>query len=223
MEALRGNPQRIDIKHLMQFPEFAAFRSVGRDTTGAIEEEEAVTPAIAVSSLSPQDMLDRGYQTIREDLVRDLLDLVKKSTAGFFERMVVELLVSMGYGGSLKDAGEAIGRSGDGGIDGEIKEDKLGLDVIYVQAKNWEDKAVGRPEIQKFVGALRGRKATKGIFITASRFSDEAVEYVRTVHENVILIDGRRLAELMIDNGVGVSRQANYEIKRIDADYFSEE
>ncbi|MFQ5863001.1 MAG: restriction endonuclease, partial [Candidatus Brocadiales bacterium] len=139
-----------------------------------------------------------------------------------FEKLVVELLLKMGYGGSLKDAGRAIGQSSDGGIDGIINEDKLGLDVVYIQAKRWES-TVGRPEIQKFAGALQGQRARKGIFITSSNFSKDAQEYVKVIDPKIVLIDGEQLTQLMIDNDIGVSREAIYEIKKIDTDYFSEE
>lgn len=147
---------------------------------------------------------------------------MKSCSPSFFERLVVELLVAMGYGGTLQDAGKAVGKSGDGGIDGIIKEDRLGLDVIYLQAKRWEGN-VSRPEIQKFAGALLGNQARKGVFITTSDFTKEAKDYVKTITSNIILINGEELAELMIDYNVGVSVATTYEIKKIDSDYFSEE
>ena len=154
--------------------------------------------------------------------MESVLQQIRKSPPHLFEKIVVELLVKMGYGGSLKDAGKAIGRSGDEGIDGIIKEDKLGLDVIYIQAKRWEN-TVGRPDIQKFAGALQGQRARKGIFITTSSFSREAREYASRIDTKIILIDGEQLAEFMIDHNVGVSTVSSYEIKRIDLDYFTEE
>ncbi len=160
--------------------------------------------------------------TIRKSLVQELLFKIKSSSPSFFESLVVELLVKMGYGGSIKDAGRSIGRSGDEGIDGIIKEDKLGLDVIYVQAKRWES-VVGRPEIQKFVGALAGQGAKKGVFITTSRYTNEAREYQPRNETKIVLIDGVQLAELMIDHNLAVSTVNTFEIKRIDNDYFGEE
>jgi len=151
-----------------------------------------------------------------------LVDCIKKCSPAFFEKLVVELLVKMGYGGSRIDAGEAIGRTGDEGIDGIIKEDKLGLDIVYIQAKKWEAQ-VSRPEIQKFAGALQGQRARKGIFITTSTFSDNAIDYVSKIDNKIILLDGERLAQLMIENDIGVSKIAEYTIKKIDTDYFSEE
>ncbi|MDW8469857.1 MAG: restriction endonuclease [Burkholderiales bacterium] len=159
---------------------------------------------------------------MRSTLETELLERIKAASPAFFERLVVELLVAMGYGGSLRDAGQAVGRSGDGGIDGIIKEDRLGLDVLYVQAKRW-DAPVGRPEIQKFVGALQGHRARKGVFITTSSFTKEAEEYVRVIDSKIVLVDGQTLAALMIDHNVGVAPVRAYELKRIDSDYFSEE
>lgn len=147
---------------------------------------------------------------------------MKSSPPAFFERLVIDLLVAMGYGGSRQDAGRAIGKSGDGGIDGIIKEDKLGLDVIYVQAKRWEG-TVGRPEIQKFAGALQGHRATKGVFITTSSYSRDATEYANLISTKIILIGGEELASLMVEHNVGVSTVGMYELKKIDADYFEGE
>ena len=173
--------------------------------------------ALNVSTLFHQ----HAYPVYVQDAA-ELLSRVKKSSASFFEHLVVELLLKMGYGGSLKEAGNAIGRSGDEGIDGIIKEDRLGLDAIYLQAKKWEG-TVGRPEIQKFVGALHGKRAKKGVFITTGTFSSEAVDYVGNIDPKVVLIDGRQLTEFMIDFGIGVTESSTYHVKRIDSDYFGEE
>ena len=151
---------------------------------------------------TPQEILEASYQSIRNGLAQDLLELVMKCSPQFFERLVVEVLVAMGYGGSLKDAGEAVGQSGDEGIDGIIKEDKLGLDAIYIQAKRWEN-TIGRPTVQAFAGALMGKKANKGVLITTSKFSKEAQQYVTKIDKKIVLISGEQLAELMIDHGVG--------------------
>jgi restriction system protein len=216
LDVLNQNPTRIDIKFLEQYPEFVEFRGSGRkekETPGTIEVE-------ANGHQTPEELLEYGYQKIRQDLTQELLNRVKASSPSFFEKLVVELLVSMGYGGSRKDAGEAVGKSGDEGIDGIIKEDRLGLDVIYIQAKRWEN-IVGRPEIQKFVGALHGQGAKKGIFITTSGFTKEAKEFVtRGDSLKIVLIDGQQLAQLMIDFDVGVAKVASYEIKKLDFDYF---
>jgi restriction system protein len=170
---------------------------------------------------TPEESLESNYMTLRSTLIQQLLDQVKSSTPAFFERLVVELLVAMGYGGSRADAGKAVGRSGDGGIDGIIKEDRLGLDAVYIQAKRW-DSVVGRPVVQAFVGALAGRKATKGVLITTSGFSAEAKTYAESISQKVILIDGAQLADYMIEFGIGVTTTARYEVKRIDSDFFEE-
>jgi restriction system protein len=174
-------------------------------------------------SETPEEILASGYLKLRKQLESDLLARVKLCPPDFFERLVVRLLTTMGYGGSLADAGRALGRSGDGGIDGVIKEDKLGLDALYVQAKRWDSTMVGRPEIQKFVGALHGKRARKGIFLTTSAFSKDAKDYADGLETKVILIDGSQLAELMFDYGVGVSTVNSYSVKRIDSDFFEED
>ncbi|MGF2414569.1 MAG: restriction endonuclease, partial [Ferruginibacter sp.] len=171
---------------------------------------------------TPEEQIESGYQKIRETLEQELLSKLKTVDPYFFERIVVELLVKMGYGGSIQDAGRAIGKAGDEGIDGIIKEDKLGLDVIYIQAKRWEG-VVGRPEVQKFVGALAGQRAKKGVFITTSNFTKEATQYAMQMDTKIVLIDGEKLAQYMIDYNLGVSVQNTYEIKKIDSDYFEEE
>jgi restriction system protein len=165
--------------------------------------------------------LEYSYQRLREVLAGDLLIQIKNSSPDFFERLVVELLVRMGYGGSIKEAGKAIGRGGDEGIDGTIKEDVLGLDVIYIQAKKW-DGAVGRPEIQKFAGALQGQRARKGIFITTGSFSRDALEFSSRIDSKIVLIDGKKLVDLLVDHNIGVSIVKSYEMKKIDSDYFEE-
>jgi restriction system protein len=216
-ELLRDVPKRITIRELMdRFPEFAEFRAPKQ------HKDAVVSVATEDEGQTPEEMLENAYQRFRNNIASDLLSRVKASSAEFFERLVVELLLSMGYGGSRKEAGEAIGKSGDEGIDGIINEDRLGLDVIYLQAKKWEG-TVGRPEIHKFVGALHGKRAKKGVFITTATFSAEAIEYVEKIDPKVVLIDGRHLASLMIDFNVGVTPVSSYETKRIDSDYFSEE
>ena len=217
LQLLDRNLTRVDLSVLDQFPEHREFRTKKRHSTSkpenAIETSEGKTP---------DELMDEAYTAIREALADDILEKVKTCSPRFFENLVVTLLVKMGYGGTRQDAGEAIGRSGDGGIDGIIKEDRLGLDVIYLQAKRWEG-TVSRPEIQKFAGALQGRRAKKGVFITTSDFSKEAREFASAIDNKIILIDGTELAEYMIDFSVGVSPQNTYEIKRIDSDYFVEE
>lgn len=211
LDVLKQNLPEINVKFLEQYPEFIEFR-----------EGAAKTKDEQVSTQTPEESLEQIYQKIKQQLAQDLLKRVKESTPGLFERLVVELLVKMGYGGSRRDAEQAIGKSSDGGIDGFIKEDRLGLDIVYIQAKRWEG-VVGRPEIYKFVGALQGQRAKKGVFITTSSFTRDAIDYVSRIDIRIVLVDGDQLAQLMIDNNIGVSPIASYEIKRIDSDYFAEE
>lgn len=206
--------QLINMAYLRQFDEYREFQSGARP-------EKVTEPNRSTDELTPSEHLEFGYQKVREELEDELIAKVKSASPAFFERLVVELLVSMGYGGSRKDAGQTLGKSGDGGIDGVIKEDRLGLDVIYLQAKRWEG-TVGRPEVQKFAGALQGQRAKKGIFLTTSSFSAEAIQYASVIDSRIVLIDGETLAGLMIDAGVGVSKVATYEVKRLDSDYFEE-
>ncbi|MBI4843301.1 MAG: restriction endonuclease [Nitrospirae bacterium] len=213
---LNQKPEKIDVKFLDQFQQFKDFRALRHKK----EDEDIETEEIVEST--PEEALETAYQRLRDDLAIELLQQVKTSSPSLFEKLVVELLVKMGYGGSRHDAGKAIGRSGDEGIDGIIKEDRLGLDIIYIQAKRW-DNTVGRPEVQKFAGALEGQRARKGIMITTSTFSQDARDYVSRINSKIVLIDGKRLAQLMIDNNLGVNPLATYDIKRIDSDYFTEE
>ena len=216
---LKDNPSRIDVDLLDRYEEFRDFRS--RHHKAQVNREHPREPEPETNE-TPEDALASAYRNIRENLETELLEQIKAASPSFFERLVIDLLVKMGYGGSRQDAGRAIGRSGDEGIDGIINEDKLGLDVIYVQAKRW-DATVGRPEIQKFAGALQGQRARKGIFITTSSFSREAEEYAAHIDSKIILIDGERLAALMVDHNVGVSTVGVYELKKIDSDYFEGE
>lgn len=227
-ELLASNPVKIDNSTLEQYPEYLDFKLRRGDQKDA-SQPEAIAPQTANPQLlppqsdsTPEEQFSQAYQRLRSNLEAELLEQVKASTPAFFERLVIDLLVAMGYGGSRRDAGRAIGKSGDGGIDGIIKEDKLGLDAIYVQAKRWEG-AVGRPEIQKFAGALQGQRANKGVFITTSGFTREAAEYANIISTKIILIDGEQLATFMVDHNVGVSPVTNFEIKRIDSDYFEGE
>lgn len=217
-DALAQNPQKIDISFLRKFPEFQEFYSSKKVTIG-----EKIESATENSTDTPDELLALGYHKLRKQVEGDLLVRVKSCPPEFFERLVVRLLTEIGYGGSLADAGKAIGKSGDGGIDGVIKEDKLGLDLLYIQAKRWDNTTVGSPEIQKFVGALYGKKAKKGIFITTSIFSKAAIEYASGLDSKIVLIDGAELAQLMFDYGVGVATVNSYVIKRIDSDFFENE
>ncbi|MEH2085245.1 restriction endonuclease [Nostoc sp.] len=212
----RQSLQEIDVQFLGQFSEFINFKS---------SKKQADKPSLEfdeISEKTPQESIELGYQKIRKELEIDLINRIKTISSDFFEILVIDLLIKMGYGGSRRDAGKAIGKSRDGGIDGIIKEDKLGLDVVYIQAKRWDANVIGRPEIQKFVGALYGQRAKKGVFITTSNFTQDAKNYVADIDIKVVLIDGQELAQLMIDNNVGVSTVSVYEIKKIDSDYFTD-
>jgi restriction system protein len=211
---LAKKPTRIDNDFLRQYPAFAEFVDRSSTDPGGVEP--------APETATPEESLEASYLALRNALADDLLERVKSCSPQFFERLVVELLVAMGYGGSLADAGQAIGRSGDGGIDGIIKEDKLGLDVVCVQAKRWKD-TVGRPEVQAFAGSMEGFRARKGVLLTTSVFSKEAEEYVNRIERKIVLIDGVRLAQLMIDHGIGVATARAYVVKKLDQDYFEEE
>jgi restriction system protein len=219
-KVLVENPSRVDLKVLSQFEEFHEFRartaSPGTTAVGAPEHETVE------SDQTPEEQIDAAYTLLRTALAAELLDRVRDHSPEFFEQLVLDVLRAMGYGGSHDRAAERLGQSGDEGVDGVIREDELGLDLIYVQAKRWQN-PVGRPEIQKFFGALHGKRASKGVFITTSIFSGEALAYADDVTPRVILVDGKDLARLTIDYGVGVARSRRYEIKRIDLDYFVSE
>jgi len=218
LDILKENPSEINDKYLERFPEFLEFTGIKKQDEKGDKGQKTLD-----YSLDPKELLENAYNKLKDELANELLGEVKKAPPDFFENLVIELLVRMGYGGSREDAGQAIGQSGDEGIDGIIKEDKLGLDAIYVQAKRWDKGTIGRPEIHKFVGALKGQGANKGIFITTSTFSSEATEYASKIDSpKIVLIDGSRLAELMFEHDVGVTKEEVYRVKKIDHDYFSE-
>ena len=214
-QVLASKPSRIDIRLLQTFPEYR------QPLSGSLPESPSIaqTPA---SELSPEETLESAFLVLRRELADDVLLNVKQCSPQFFEELVVKLLLRMGYGGSREEAGQTVGRSGDGGIDGIINEDRLGLDAIYLQAKRWEG-VVGRPDIMRFVGALAGQRANKGVFITTSWFTQEARDYAASSQYKVVLIDGARLADLMIEHDLGVSVAATYQLKRIDSDFFADE
>lgn len=218
IKTLASSPSRIDVKYLEQFPEFIMFRDASKPETSTGTPSVAELPQ---SKTTPEEAIEIAHQSLRKQLATELLIRILACTPTFFEQLVVELLVKMGYGGSRRDAGKRIGQTGDGGIDGIIKEDRLGLDTIFIQAKRWQG-SVGRPEIQKFVGALQGQRAKKGVFITTSTYTGEAADYATRIDTKVVLIDGKQLAGLMIDFDVGVASAATYVVKRIDSDYFEE-
>jgi restriction system protein len=216
-EVLGQQPAAIDTAYLEQFAEFREFKALRRD------RDPGDGPDTILDSRTPEELIEAAHKTLRDSLAAELLQEIQRCSPSFFERLVVDLLVRMGYGGTHEDAGRAIGQSHDGGVDGIIKEDRLGLDVVYVQAKRWDLAAtVGRPEIQKFAGALQGHRARKGVFITTSSFSRDALDYVSRIDSKIVLIDGQTLVRMMIDFGVGVTPVGSYEVKRIDSDYFSE-
>lgn len=216
-EVLNQSPPEINLRLLRGFPEYETAREKGKGS----QRQASFSEVGEAESKTPAEQLEEAYQTLRENLANEILAQLKASPPSFFEKVVVEVLVKMGYGGSRKDAGQAIGRSGDEGIDGIIKEDRLGLDIIYIQAKRWEE-PISRPEIQKFAGALQGKRARKGIFITTSRFCNTAKEFAANIDSKIILIDGEQLAQFMIDFGVGVTTEVVYELKRLDSDYFTD-
>lgn len=215
MTLLKQKPSEITVRTLRQFPEFLEFHDKG---SGA-EPTARKSTLPAETTATPEESLEQSYQTLRDALATELVEAIKNGTPAAFEKIVVDLLVAMGYGGSVEDAGKVVGKSGDGGIDGIIKQDKLGLDVLYVQAKRWKD-VVGSQEVMKFSGSLTKRHARRGVFITTSWFSKDALEYVEEMPQRIILSDGRRLASLMIEHNVGVAPAKAYTLKRIDQDYF---
>lgn len=213
-ETLAQSPGRIDIPFLSRFPEFQALRQPSVNA-----QSETALPAQTLTALTPDEQIRAGYKRLREALAAQLLERTLSLSPSSFERLVVDVLVGLGYGGSRLDAAEVVGGGGDEGIDGIIKEDRLGLESIYVQAKRWQG-TVGRPEIQRFAGALQGQRARKGIFITTSTFTADAVSYARGLQTTIVLIDGRQLAELMMEAGVGVSPAEEIRILKADEDYF---
>jgi restriction system protein len=215
LEAIKTK-DKINIHFLSRYPEFIDFRKRSRPS-----EKDETEREITETNHTPEEALEVNYQSIRKALAEELLAKVKTCSSQFFVKLVVELLVAMGYGGSLQDAGQAIGKSGDGGIDGIIKEDRLGLDVVCIQAKRWEG-VVGRPIVQAFAGSLDGQRARKGVLISTSHFSTEALDYVTRIDKKIILIDGEQLSQLMIDNGIGVAEVQKYLVMKLDLDYFEE-
>jgi restriction system protein len=214
IDELKTDPNEMSTSYLNKYDEFRDFRT--RNSEASNE-----TPTVTATSSTPQEAIENSIEELNSQLAQELLDALLGSSPGFFEQVVVELLVNMGYGGSRKEAGQVVGRSGDEGIDGIIKEDRLGLEAVYVQAKRWEN-PVSRPEIQKFVGALQGQRARKGIFITTSRYTAEARDYVNPIENRVVLIDGEELARLMIEHDVGTTSVNVYRVRRIDSDYFED-
>ncbi|MBN56321.1 restriction endonuclease [Thalassolituus sp. UBA3500] len=217
-QVLAENPEKIDASYLKQFEAFEEFRAIDNRSTEAAE-----TQTIEVSeALDPTERLEQAHQELQASLADDLLAQVKRQTPEFFEKLVVELMLAMGYGGWSEKAGQATQYTNDGGVDGIINEDPLGLDTIYLQAKRYTGNSVGRPDVQAFVGALEMKRARKGVFITTSRFSRDAIDYVNMIEKRVVLIDGMQLAELMIRYDLGVTVKDTYQVKSLDTDYFAE-
>lgn len=219
LELLKEKPSEISAQFLTRYQEFVDFKSIKKNKENGDESEESNYDIS--TDKTPEESLEYAYQKLRSELAKEVLDVVKNCSPTFFEKLVIDLLIKMGYGGSRKDAGQALGKSGDGGIDGIVKEDKLGLDTIYLQAKRWEN-SVPVKEIRDFTGALASKKARKGIFITTSTFPQSVYEFVTQVEYKIVLIDGEQLANLMIENNVGLSTINEYQVKRIDTDYFEE-
>lgn len=223
---LAQNPERVDVKLLLKRPEFREFykssNSTGTDTDSS--RDETSERDLDGTSVTPEEQIEAAYQAVVAALRADLLDRIGQNSPAFFEGLIVDLLVAMGYGGSHKSAAAQLGRSGDGGVDGVVNEDRLGLDRVYVQAKRYAaTNSIGRPDVQAFVGSLVGLGATKGVFVTTSTFSPQARDFVKHLSQRIILIDGRQLADLMIEHGVGVRVSRAIEFKRLDEDFFAEE
>jgi restriction system protein len=211
---LAQNLPEITVKTLHAYPEIVRMYKGGTTSETVALHIKEPEPA-----MTPEEQLETSFQVLRDALADEVLEVVKGTSPSAFERIVVDLLVAMGYGGSLEDSGEVVGKSGDGGIDGTIKQDKLGLDIVYVQAKRWQDN-VGSPEVMKFCGGLTAHHANKGVLLTTSSFSKDASEFVTKIPQKIVLIGGKRLAELMIEHDVGVAAKKRYTLKRIDQDYF---
>lgn len=221
-QVLASSPSSVGMSYLSRFPEYVASRQ-GRSVGDGDRGSGPITPTLTpTDTRTPDDLLEEGYRQVRVTLVSDLRERIAAMPPAAFEQLVVDLLTAMGYGGPQDHAGRVVGRGGDEGIDGVIKEDRLGLETIYIQAKRWQG-TVGRPDIQRFAGALQGQRARKGVFITTSAFTKEAEAYASAIQTTIVLVDGAQLAELMIDHGVGVTTAKRYEIKRVDSDYFTVE
>jgi restriction system protein len=217
LRILASKPKRIDIKFLRELPDFKGWylRSSKKDNSNIKQEEDIET------GKTPEELLGYSFNQLKNELAAELIEKIKNCSAGFFEWLVIDLLIKMGYGGSKKEAGKIVGKSGDGGIDGIIKEDKLGLDTIYVQAKKW-DATVPIGHVRDFAGSLLSKKSKKGIFISTSNYPKGAYDFVSSIEPKIILIDGKELAELMIEYNVGVTTKNCYEVKRMDSDYFED-
>jgi restriction system protein len=209
----------VNTELLRRYPEFIEFQTRNRDTNSVGENQGSASGIAAISELTPDEVIESAYQTLRNSLALDLLERIKDSSPQFFEQLVIDLLLAMGYGGSQREAARRVGQSGDGGIDGIINEDRLGLDVVYIQAKRWES-SVGARDVRDFAGSLEEKKAMKGVFITTSDFTKDARDFVGRIGKRIVLIDGKELAQLLIDFNVGISNRRTYVIKKMDEEYF---
>jgi len=216
-QVLSENPEKITARYLKRFEEFCEFHSSSSSTedTAAIDDVD--------NSQTPTEAIEAAHKTLNNDLASEVLGAIKSQSPQFFEHLVVKLMQAMGYGGWSHESGQATQYTSDGGIDGIINEDPLGLETIYLQAKRYSENAIGRPDIQAFVGALEMKRARKGVFITTSRFSKDALEYISLIEKKVVLIDGKQLADLMIKHNLGVSVKQTFQVKTIDTDYFIED
>ncbi len=223
IQVLNKKPTKIDVKFLQGLDDFKKWQISYQTNYQNKKESELIEENIAEieQGKTPEELLDYSFQKLKDELAVELIDKIKSCSPVFFERLVVDLLIKMGYGGSRKEAGQIIGKSGDGGIDGIIKEDKLGLDTIYVQAKKWEN-TVPVGQVRDFAGSLLSKKAKKGIFISTSNYPKGAYEFVSSIEPRIVLIDGKELAELMIQHNVGMATKSIYELKKLDLDYFEE-
>ncbi|QDU82622.1 Mrr restriction system protein [Polystyrenella longa] len=216
LKLLQSHSGEINTTVLAQYDSFNEFKQTSTTATDESAEEDSA------SDETPEEALETADRLLRDSLASDLLEKALSCSPQFFEQLVVDLLVAMGYGGSVKDAGQALGKSGDGGIDGVIKEDKLGLDLVCIQAKRWQG-TVGRPLVQAFAGSMEGFRARKGVLITTGKFSKDALDYIDRIERKIVLIDGLQLCQLMIEHNVGVSIARSYQVKKIDIDYFDSE
>lgn len=230
-KTLKEKPDKIDLKYLEKFPMYQDFKAKQKKSQAEKRQSKNQQNGEKDNLISSQadeqtteESFEFAYEKLKEETALELKEKLENCSWSFFEKLVIDLLLKMGYGGSRKDAGKAFAKTNDEGIDGIIKEDKLGLDIIYVQAKKWSsERSVSRPEIQKFAGALQGQRARKGVFITTARFTKGAIEYTQIIDSKIVLIDGDELVDLMLENNLGVSTVASYHVKKIDIDYFIEE
>jgi len=219
VELLSNPPERVTVNYLMRYPEFATFREKATNRTKEKDQVVVGSELVVRDAKTPDELIADAHAKLNEALAHELLAQMAAMDPYRFEQLVLDVLMAMGYGGEAESSGYVTKRSGDEGIDGVINQDRLGLDVVYIQAKRWA-RTIGRPDIQSFVGALAGKQASKGIFITTSDFAKNAIDYANTVQQKIVLIDGERLAQLMIEHDVGVSTQDTYRVKKIDSDYF---